>query len=233
MQILRQALEEFELTRDVNVDTCASPPEAETITAEAPTQNEEPFFNPQPTSDTLNVTVETQSKRCQATIPVPQRTRRIQVNCPPVVTVSIGTQCSSLTDNVPLRVAAGLVPLPQQPDPLPLASDDEEDDQPGHQDPNYDPMEDSDESESSEGEEDVVTTYPLRRNAEPEDERQFLVSETCLAQLLHRCDSCGGDCDSYVQFTRGTMVGTVLACPNEHSKQWEIKASGAITVCHG
>uniref|UniRef100_K1QZP7 Uncharacterized protein n=1 Tax=Magallana gigas TaxID=29159 RepID=K1QZP7_MAGGI len=117
------------------------------------------FFNPQPTSDTLNVTVETQSKRCQATIPVPQRTRRIQVNCPPVVTVSIGTQCSSLTDNVPLRVAAGLVPLPQQPDPLPLASDDEEDDQPGHQDPNYDPMEDSD--ESSEGEEDVVTTYPL------------------------------------------------------------------------
>lgn len=73
------------------------------------------FFNPQPTSDTLNVTVETQSKRCQATIPVPQRTRRIQVNCPPVVTVSIGTQCSSLTDNVPLRVAAGLVPLPQQP----------------------------------------------------------------------------------------------------------------------
>lgn len=119
------------------------------------------FFNPQPTSDTLNVTVETQSKRCQATIPVPQRTRRIQVNCPPVVTVSIGTQCSSLTDNVPLRVAAGLVPLPQQPDPLPLASDDEEDDQPGHQDPNYDPMEDSDESESSEGEEDVVTTYPL------------------------------------------------------------------------
>lgn len=119
------------------------------------------FFNPQPTSDPLNVTVETQSKRCQATIPVPQRTRRIQVNCPPVVTVSIGTQCSSLTDNVPLRVAAGLVPLPQQPDPLPLASDDEEDDQPGHQDPNYDPMEDSDESESSEGEEDVVTTYPL------------------------------------------------------------------------
>lgn len=119
------------------------------------------FFNPQPTSDTLNVTVETQSKRCQATIPVPQRTRRIQVNCPPVVTVSIGTQCSSLTDNVPLRVAAGLVPLPQQPDPLPLASDDEEDDQPGHEDPNYDPMEDSDESESSEVEEDVVTTYPL------------------------------------------------------------------------
>lgn len=46
MQILRQALEEFELTRDVNVDTCASPPEAETITAEAPTQDEEPFFQP-------------------------------------------------------------------------------------------------------------------------------------------------------------------------------------------
>lgn len=44
--ILRQALEEFELTRDVNVDTCASPPEAETITAEAPTQDEEPFFQP-------------------------------------------------------------------------------------------------------------------------------------------------------------------------------------------
>lgn len=190
------------------------------------------FFNPQPTSDTLNVTVETQSKRCQATIPVPQRTRRIQVNCPPVVTVSIGTQCSSLTDNVPLRVAAGLVPLPQQPDPLPLASDDEEDDQPGHQDPNYDPMEDSDESESSEGEEDVVTTYPLT-GMPSQKTRGSSLSRRPAWHSFCRGVTVVVETDSYVQFTRGTMVGTVLACPNEHSKQWEIKASGAITVCHG
>lgn len=211
-------MEEVELMRDVNVDACESP-EAEKNTAETPTQIEEPLDIPQPTSDTPNVTVETQSKQCQATIPVPQRTRRIQVNCPPASTVSIGIQCSSLKDNVPLRVAAGLVPLPRQPDPLPLASDDEEDDRPDHQDPDNDPMEDSDESESSNDEEDVVTNYPLRRDAQPENERQFLVSETYLAQLLLRCDSCGGDCGSYLQFTIGTMVVTVSACPNGHSKQ--------------
>lgn len=43
----------------------------------------------------------------------PQRTRRIQVSMTDqktVKTVSTGVQCSSLSDGVPLRVAAGLAP---------------------------------------------------------------------------------------------------------------------------
>lgn len=55
----------------------------------------------------------TLTKKCQASITVPQRTRRIKVsmtdkNC---ITVSKGVQCSSLFDGVLLRETAGLVPL--------------------------------------------------------------------------------------------------------------------------
>lgn len=79
-------------------------------------------------------------------------------------------------------------------------------------------MEDSDEFESSGDEEDVVIVYFLCWDVELEDERQFFVLEICLVQFLQRCDSCGGDCDFYVQFIRGIMVGIVLVCFNEYLK---------------
>lgn len=62
---------------------------------------------------TPSQTCTTLTKKCQASITVIQKTRRIQVsmtdkNC---ITVSKGVQCSSLFDGVSLREAARLVPL--------------------------------------------------------------------------------------------------------------------------
>ena len=65
-------------------------------------------------SDESSVPKETKSKRCQANVSVSQRTRRIQVSMDRKETVSTGIQCSSLFDDIPLRVAAGLIFVPKQ-----------------------------------------------------------------------------------------------------------------------
>ena len=69
-----------------------------------------------------NVPKETQSKRSQANVSVPQRTRRIQSSIDRKHTVSTGTQCSSLFDDIPLRMVAGLSCVPQQQCDLETAS---------------------------------------------------------------------------------------------------------------
>ena len=66
---------------------------------------------------------ETKSKRCQANVSVQQRTRRIQVSMDRKETVSTGTQCSSLFDDIPLRMAVVLSCVPQHQCDLETASD--------------------------------------------------------------------------------------------------------------
>uniref|UniRef100_A0A8B8BZW4 Uncharacterized protein LOC111114388 n=1 Tax=Crassostrea virginica TaxID=6565 RepID=A0A8B8BZW4_CRAVI len=167
-------------------------------------------------------------KGIQTSLRPPQRTRRIQVSMSTdstVQTVSTAVQCSSLSDGIPLRVAAGLVVPEAVPHHLAADSDTEDEDPPTHEpDPDFDPLaEDSDSDE--EPEEDSVGAYPLRISALPEEERHFLVSETSLAKLLQHCDICGELCQTSVQFTRGTMIGTVSVCSNGHSSQWESQKS--------
>ena len=167
-------------------------------------------------------------KGIQTSLRPPQRTRRIQVSMSTdstVQTVSTAVQCSSLSDGIPLRVAAGLVVPEPVPHHLAADSDTEDEDPPTHEpDPDFDPLaEDSDSDE--EPEEDSVGAYPLRISASPEEERHFLVSETSLAKLLQHCDICGQLCQTSVQFTRGTMIGTVSVCSNGHSSQWESQKS--------
>ena len=142
-----------------------------------------------------------------------------------VQTVSTKVQCSSLSDGILLRVAASLV----VPEPVPhhraADSDIEDEDPPTNEpDPDFDLLaEDSDSDE--EPEEESVGAYPLRISASPEEERQFLVSETSLSKLLQHCDIYGQLYQTSVQFTKGAMIGTVSVCSNGHSSQWESQKS--------
>lgn len=107
-----------------------------------------------------NAIPETQSKKCQATLQVPQRTRRIQVSLDKKNMVSTGTQCSSLTDNIPLRVAAGLTPVLQQ-----HAVETEEDNDEGSvEDPDFDLDSEYPESDSSDEEDEE---FQLRTDITP------------------------------------------------------------------
>lgn len=105
-----------------------------------------------------------------------------------------------MLEPVPLRVAAGLAPqpVPQQPE----ESDSDEDDS-GDHDPDYDQLDQTEDVEDCHH-----GSYTLRSDVPPEDERQFLVSEPCLASILGKCDLCEEPCEPVVQFTRGTMIGT-------------------------
>ena len=139
---------------------------------------------------------------------------------PSVQTVSTAVQCSSLSDGVPLRVAAGLVPLLSQP-PTPniFESDSEEEQDPvSDSDSDFDPMDEIDDASDDENQQEL---YPLRTNVNPGEEKQFIVSESCLATILGRCSTCNGECQSSVVFTRGTMIGTESVCTKGHVRQWE------------
>ncbi|XP_062586004.1 uncharacterized protein LOC134247689 [Saccostrea cucullata] len=168
----------------------------------------------------------TVSKRCQASVQVPQRTRRIQVSMDKKATVSTGTQCSTLSDGIPLRVAAGLTPdLSQQcalETVLDHHSDTESDieDHCAREDPDYDPV-DKEDPESDDSGDECEEGFRLHSDVSPEEERQFLVSEVQLAQLLQNCVICGSPCETVVKYTRGTMISTSSACASGHTRTWE------------
>lgn len=224
--LLHEALQEVEL-RNGNDATPVTihhdgeaPPNSEPKTAVEVPEPEDPPVSSSQTCTTL-------TKKCQASITVPQRTRRIQVsmtdkNC---VTVSKGVQCSSLFDGVSLREAAGLVQLAepkQEANQFILDEDtqsdvEEDEDQ---ADSDYDPFEEEDE-ESDEEDQVYENGIPLRTAVHPEEERQFLVAESCLAKLLEKCGICGSPCMSSLNFTRGTMVGTRSQCTCGHVCEWE------------
>uniref|UniRef100_A0A8W8KPA4 Sushi domain-containing protein n=1 Tax=Magallana gigas TaxID=29159 RepID=A0A8W8KPA4_MAGGI len=65
------------------------------------------------------------------------------------------------------------------------------------------------------------SSYILRSDAPPEEKRLFLVSDSCLASILGKYYLCEEPYETVVQFTRGTMIGTVSTCRNGHITQWE------------
>uniref|UniRef100_A0A8W8MGE8 THAP-type domain-containing protein n=1 Tax=Magallana gigas TaxID=29159 RepID=A0A8W8MGE8_MAGGI len=177
----------------------------------------------EPTAST-NAIPETQSKKCQATLQVPQRTRRIQVSLDKKNMVSTSTQCSSLTDNIPLREAAGLTPVLQQHAVENVEDNDDDSDIEGgdiegsDEGPDFDLDSEYPESDSSDEEDEE---FQLSTDITPEEERQFLVSEVQLAKLLQNCRVCGSACHTVVNGVRGTMISTSSVCPNGHSSTWE------------
>ncbi|XP_033731243.1 uncharacterized protein LOC117320869 [Pecten maximus] len=50
--------------------------------------------------------------------------------------------------------------------------------------------------------------YCFENDVSPLEEKQFLVSETALGELLSVCRYCLGKCTPLLQFTRGTMIVT-------------------------
>jgi hypothetical protein len=172
-----------------------------------------------------------QSKKCQASVSVPQRTRRIQVSMKKDTSkksmVSTGTQCTSLNDGISLRVAAGL----QTPDVSQQCAWEDElsdhsevessDDEDNYEDPDYDPLNGGEDPESDESSDESEEGFRLRTDVRPEEERQFLVSESQLALLLQNCVLCGGVCETVVKGTRGTMISTSSVCVDGHSTTWD------------
>uniref|UniRef100_A0A8W8JEL4 Uncharacterized protein n=1 Tax=Magallana gigas TaxID=29159 RepID=A0A8W8JEL4_MAGGI len=150
----------------------------------------------EPTAST-NAIPETQSKKCQATLQVPQRTRRIQVS---LDKKNMQHAVENVEDN-----------------------DDDSDIEGGDiegsdEDPDFDLDSEYPESDSSDEEDEE---FQLSTDITPEEERQFLVSEVQLAKLLQNCSVCGSACHTVVNGVCGTMISTSSVFPNGHSSTWE------------
>nr|XP_034334865.1 uncharacterized protein LOC117692019 [Crassostrea gigas] len=76
-----------------------------------------------------------------------------------------------------------------------------------------------DDDEDGEGEVQTAT-YKLRQDTAPMDEKQFLVSETALAELLSVCRYCSAECTPVIKFFRGTFIYTSSKCLNGHEFTW-------------
>lgn len=66
--------------------------------------------------------------------------------------------------------------------------------------------------------------YKLQNSASPVEEKQFLISESSLNELLSVCRYCCGETASFIKHTRGTMIVTNSVCVNGHVSVWKSQA---------
>ena len=100
---------------------------------------------------------------------------------------------------------------------------DYEEDEEEDSDDLYIPTEESDleveDDEDGEGEV-HLSSIKLRQDVSPVEEKQFLVSETALAELLSVCRYCSAECTPTIKFVRGTFIYTSSKCLNDHEFTW-------------
>ena len=79
----------------------------------------------------------------------------------------------------------------------------------------------SDECEVSEEEPDTETSVQEILHADvPYKERQFLVTESCLLELLNKCKQCGENACVTLKSFVGTMIVVEVLCTNGHDYVW-------------
>ena len=61
--------------------------------------------------------------------------------------------------------------------------------------------------DNTDGEEAEVN-YKLNPGGPPDEEHQFIVSESALTELLSVCHFCCSEATSFIHFTKGTMIAT-------------------------
>lgn len=159
---------------------------------------------------------ETRNKKVQVDIHPPQRTRSNQTDERLISSKEKQRSFGTQTDDTITLVQSMSSLAHQFMEEIP--SDDPEDN-----DEDSTEEEDSDElylpddsdlevDDDEDGEGEVQTaTYKLRQD-KPVDEKQFLVSETALAELLSVCRYCSAECTPVIKFFRGTFIYTSSKC---------------------
>lgn len=167
------------------------------------------------------------NKKVQVKLLPPQRTRSHQTDAATSpMCRSFGTQTDPKITKIRVTPAAH-IEIPDQTSTVSYESEEEDeidsdvcmdsDDEDYH--PTSDDLECSDDDDG-EGEVNIMN-YRLENDVSPVEEKQFLVSETALTELLSVCRYCSGDCTPLIQFTRGTMIVTRSVCVNGHSFTWK------------
>lgn len=180
-------------------------------------------FN-EPVEAVTHQTVSTNNKKIQVELRPPQRTRAHQTN---FLTKSKFRSFATQTDpkitmlSSSNSVCTGTLSF-TSPDSESDKSDYEEDEEEDSDDL-YIPTEESDleveDDEDGEGEV-HLSSIKLRQDVSPVEEKQFLVSETALAELLSVCRYCSAECTPTIKFVRGTFIYTSSKCLYDHEFTW-------------
>ena len=67
--------------------------------------------------------------------------------------------------------------------------------------------------------------YRLNAKATPEEQKQFLVSESALAELLSVCRYCSSEAVPVITVSKGTLIETNSICVNGHLSIWKSQSS--------
>ncbi|XP_076110383.1 uncharacterized protein LOC143079094 isoform X1 [Mytilus galloprovincialis] len=92
--------------------------------------------------------------------------------------------------------------------------------EPEDSDSDYNPTDDemsSDDDSDTESE----MNYKLNSKATPAEEKQFMVSESALSELLSVCRYCSGEAVALIKNTKGSMVVTNTVCLKGHVSIWK------------
>ena len=87
-------------------------------------------------------------------------------------------------------------------------------------DADYVPSEEEEGDSDGERCDEEVTINEMLHAGEPHKERRFLVSESCLLQLLNKCQNCGQSACVMLRAFVGTMIVVDVMCTNGHSYSW-------------
>ncbi|CAC5417815.1 unnamed protein product [Mytilus coruscus] len=106
----------------------------------------------------------------------------------------------------------------------PSDSDDDKAEPEDSDDSDYNPTDDemsSDDDLDTESE----MNYKLNSKATPDEEKQFMMSESALAELLSVCRYCSGEAVALIKNTRGSMVVINTVWLNGHVSIWKSQSS--------
>ncbi|CAC5426232.1 unnamed protein product [Mytilus coruscus] len=172
-----------------------------------------------PTSNTSKVTMVTQTTpppspksvkhwKCQFYLRPQQRTRKhqtdLKITQPSATYSTIATQTD---DDITKCTCTSIVSS---------HADSDED---------YQPSDDDQSSDDNSDEKDDHKNYRLNAKATPEEQKQFLLSESALAELLSVCRYCSSEAVPVIQVSRGTLIVTNSVCVNGHLSIWKSQSS--------
>ncbi|CAC5390531.1 unnamed protein product [Mytilus coruscus] len=103
----------------------------------------------------------------------------------------------------------------------PSDSDDDSAEPEDGDDSDYNPTDDEISSDDDDSDTESEMNYKLNSKATQAEEKQFMVSESALPELLCVCRYCSGEAVALIKNTRGSMVVTSTVCLNGHVSIWK------------
>ena len=218
-QILQLAFEDHARasTPATQVDDDPLPAESSSPPASC-TTDDDPVPSPPAT------TAKMVSKKLQVNLKPQQRTRSHQTNskitgCTQTIITYKTVSTQTEQDDQHINADTFTKHVEDEDDNYSDGDDDDDDYRPTYDESSTDDDDENDDCEAQQ------MNYKLSPDSSPLDEKQFVVSESALYQILSVCQYCCSEATPYIQYTKGTLISTTSVCINGHISLWKSQPS--------